>query len=86
MMMESFRANFWLILPALIIIPTVIVSIAIHEANEQEMILLGYDRLILDNEFIVKEISSNIESTYELIDSKADFLISDATIDGIVYR
>ncbi len=84
MMMESFRANFWLILPALIIISTIIASIVIHEANEQEMLFLGYDRLILDNEFRVKEISSNIESTYELIDSKADFLISNATVDGTV--
>ena len=84
MMMESFRTNFWLILPALIIIPTIVASIIIHEANEQEMLLLGYDRLILDNEFRVKEISSNIESTYELIDSKADFLISDAIVDGVV--
>ncbi len=84
MMMESFRTNFWLILPVLIIIPTIVASIIIHEANEQEMLLLGYDRLILDNEFRVKEISSNIESTYELIDSKADFLISDAIVDGVV--
>ena len=82
--MDSFRTNFWLLLPALIIIPTIIASIIIHETNEQEMLLLGYDRLILDNEFRVKELSSNIESTYELIDSKADFLISSATVNGIV--
>lgn len=83
-MISHFKENFWLIIPALIIVPAIVASIIIHEANEQEMLLMGQERIIIDNEFRVKEISSNIESTYELIDSKADLLISEATVDGIV--
>lgn len=82
--MESFRSNFWLIIPALIIIPTIGTTIIIHEISEQELIDLGIEFNIKENEFQVKEIVSNVESVYELIDSKIDFITASAKIDGTI--
>ncbi len=83
-MMKSFRANFWLIIPVLIIIPTIITTIIIHEISEQELIDLATDFAIQENEFQVKEITSNVESIYELMDSKIDFITASAKIDGVI--
>ena len=83
-MITSFRENFWLIIPVLIIIPIIVTTIIIHEKSEQEMIGMAMEHSIEESEFKTKDISSNIESTYELIDSKFDFLIASATVDGVV--
>ncbi len=83
-MMESIRTNFWLIVPALIIIPIIATTIIIHETEEQNFIDLSTEFAIHENEFKVREISSNIESTYELVDSKIDFITATAKVDGIV--
>ena len=83
-MMKSFRTNFWLIIPVLIIIPTIVTTVIIHEISEQKLIDLGIEFTIQENEFQVKEITSNVESVYELIDSKIDFITASAKIDGIV--
>ena len=56
----------------------------IHEISEQELIDLAIDFTIQENEFQVKEITSNVESIYEIIDSKMDFITASAKIDGIV--
>ena len=83
-MMKSFRANFWLIVPVLIIIPTIATTVIIHEISEHELIDLGIKFTIQENEFQVKEITSNVESIYELIDSKIDFITASAKIDGVI--
>lgn len=83
-MIESLRANFWLVIPVLIIIPTIITTVVIHEIAEKEIVDLSIDFTIQENEFQVKEITSNVESIYELIESKMDFITASAKIDGIV--
>ena len=83
-MIRSFRENFWLIIPVLIIIPIIVTAIIIHEKSEQEMIEMAMEHVIEESELKTKDISSNIESTYELIDSKFDFLIASAKVDGVV--
>ena len=83
-MMLSFKENFWLIVPALIIIPMIISTVIIHEEIEKNITLIAQQKMINENEFMVKEIASNIKFTYDLIDSNFDFLIASATIDGIV--
>ena len=82
--MESIRTNFWLIVPVLIIIPIIVTTIIIHEKEEQDFVNLSTDFAIQENEFKVREISSNIESIYELVDSKIDFITAAAKVDGIV--
>ena len=83
-MMESIKTNFWLMVPALIIIPIIVATVIIHEKEEQDIVNLSIEFAIQENEFKVKEIASNVESIYELIDSKIDFITAAATIDGII--
>ena len=85
-MIESIRTNFWLIVPALIIMPIIATTIIIHEKEEQDFIDLSTEFAIQENEFKVREISSNIESIYELVDSKIDFITAAAKVDGIVSK
>ena len=82
--MNSLKSNFWLFVPAIVMIPVIITSLSIHETSENEIINSYIEYKITENEFKAKEISSNIESTYELIDSKIDFLIGTADIDGVI--
>ncbi|WP_316506546.1 sensor histidine kinase [Nitrosopumilus sp.] len=82
--MKSLKSNFWLLVPAIVMIPVIITSLSIHETSENEIIASYIEYKITENEFKAKEISSNIESTYELIDSKIDFLIGTADIDGVI--
>ena len=83
-MMKSIKENFWFFVPAIIIIPVIITTIIIHEKAENEIIAMTIDYMIIENERNVKEIASNIESIYEIIDSKLDFISATANIDGVV--
>lgn len=83
-MMFSFKENFWLIVPVLIIIPMIATTIIVHEEEEKNITEIAKDSTINENEFKAKEISSSIQFTFNLVESNVDFLLASATIDGIV--